>query len=135
MAKWKKHFFWFIPILILGSIIGIYLFISSQQKVKNDNLFNQTNNNSFYEDYDFFPELTSYDFYSYLEVEEGEAKIGKAFVTQVLKKVIDQITIIEGTLSYEIINWTNSTLVITFLVSANNQEYWQTYYFNTNLEK
>lgn len=80
--------------------------------------------------YDVFPNLSSYDFYKYLEIGDDGAYFTDDFIAAVINKVVKDTIITDGELHYSYNRVSSSVLKVTFVwVRTNGDSYSKVYTF------
>lgn len=80
--------------------------------------------------YDVFPNLSSYDFYKYIEIGNNGAYFTDDFIAAVINKVVKDTIITDGELHYSYNRESSSTLKIAFVwVRTNGDSYSKVYTF------
>lgn len=131
--KLKNLFLLFIPLFFIFIGITTYAIIKTNQNQNNlDWSSNDDKQDDDYDNIDIFPQLNIYDFYQYLKIINGKPTITDDFIAAVIKKVITDIKLINGTLNYEILISTTTSLKIAFQFQTLANTYEKTYDFNVN---
>lgn len=126
------------PIVVCGAGVGIYFSMShkkteSKTPVKSNLATSETK--SIYGMVDIFPKLNSYEFYSDLRIENGEAIMNDDFVAAVITKVIKDVKVTDGDIkwSYDI-DQARKNLSLTFnWDKGGGNSFWKTYNFSLSV--